>query len=73
MRIAVIDLGTNTCNLLLAEMNGKQYKILHQSKEMVKLGDGKLGTTRLAMRLFFRTIAAFRVHNEIMETLVLMK
>ncbi|WP_319592143.1 hypothetical protein [uncultured Draconibacterium sp.] len=68
MRIAVIDLGTNTCNLLLAEMNGKQYKILHQSKEMVKLGDGKIRDNQISDEAIFRTIAAFRVHNEIMET-----
>jgi exopolyphosphatase/guanosine-5'-triphosphate,3'-diphosphate pyrophosphatase len=39
MRIAVIDLGTNTFNLLIAETNGSGvYNILHNSKLPVKLG-----------------------------------
>lgn len=68
MRIAVIDLGTNTCNLLIAELAGADYKILHQSKQMVKLGDGKIRDNQISDEAIFRTIAAFRVHNEIMET-----
>ena len=68
MRIAVIDLGTNTCNLLIAELAGADYKILHQSKQMVKLGDGKIRYNQISDEAIFRTIAGFRVHNEIMET-----
>ncbi|WP_321368364.1 hypothetical protein [uncultured Draconibacterium sp.] len=68
MRIAVIDLGTNTCNLLIAELAGADYKILHQSKQIVKLGDGKIRDNQISDEAIFRTIAAFRVHNEIMET-----
>ena len=37
-RIAIIDLGTNTCNLLIAEYNQQTYQILYQGKEVVKLG-----------------------------------
>ena len=40
-RIAVIDLGTNTCNLLVAEYSGKnQFTILADIKLPVKLGEG---------------------------------
>ena len=40
-RIAVLDLGTNTCNLLVAEYSGKnQFKILADNKLGVKLGEG---------------------------------
>lgn len=39
MRISVIDLGTNTFNLLIVETNGDQnYKILYNNKLPVKLG-----------------------------------
>ena len=40
-RIAVIDLGTNTFNLLIAEYSGKDtFKILVDNKLPVKLGEG---------------------------------
>ncbi|AHW61648.1 exopolyphosphatase / guanosine-5'-triphosphate,3'-diphosphate pyrophosphatase [Draconibacterium orientale] len=68
MRIAVIDLGTNTCNLLIAEMNGADYKLLHQSKEMVKLGDGKIKDNQISEEATFRTKAAFVAHKKVMDT-----
>lgn len=37
-RIAVIDLGTNTFHLLIAEIKGPGMKILHREKVPVKLG-----------------------------------
>src|SRR5690554_1523320 len=39
MKIAIIDLGTNTCNLLIAEKRQEQFDILYQGKELVRLGD----------------------------------
>lgn len=68
MRIAVIDLGTNTCNLLIAEINGADYKLLHQSKEMVKLGDGKIRHNQISDEATFRTKAAFVTHKKVMDT-----
>ncbi|MBA3902035.1 MAG: phosphatase [Bacteroidetes bacterium] len=41
MRIAVIDLGTNTFNLLVAEVNSfNHYRILYSTKSPVMLGKG---------------------------------
>ncbi len=39
-RIAIIDLGTNTFHLLIAERHDRQSKILHREKVAVKLGMG---------------------------------
>jgi len=40
-RIAVIDIGTNTCNLLIADYSDKnKFKILVDNKHPVKLGEG---------------------------------
>lgn len=36
-KVAIIDLGTNTCNLLIAEYKTNFYNILLQTKEVVKL------------------------------------
>ena len=48
MRTAVIDLGTNTCNLLIAEINSQDYKLVHQSKQLVKLGDKDIRSNRVS-------------------------
>lgn len=48
MKIAVIDLGTNTFNLLIAEKSDNQsFKILHSSKISVKLAKGSLDRKEL--------------------------
>jgi exopolyphosphatase/guanosine-5'-triphosphate,3'-diphosphate pyrophosphatase len=40
-RIAIIDMGTNTFHLLVAEADGKgHYKIIHRDREPVKIGKG---------------------------------
>jgi exopolyphosphatase/guanosine-5'-triphosphate,3'-diphosphate pyrophosphatase len=39
MKIAVIDLGTNTFHLLIAEQNGSELKIIYKTNQPVKLGE----------------------------------
>lgn len=48
MKVAVIDLGTNTCNLLIAEINSQEYKIVHQSKQLIQLGDKDIRNNRIS-------------------------
>lgn len=62
MRIAVIDLGTNTCNLLIAEIEASTFRILHRSKEHVKLGDDRIKQNELSPAALQRTIDAFNKH-----------
>ena len=64
MKIAVIDLGTNTCNLLIAEARGKNFSILHQSSQPVKLGDGAIKQDTISQEAIERTIKAFRCHKK---------
>jgi exopolyphosphatase/guanosine-5'-triphosphate,3'-diphosphate pyrophosphatase len=68
MKIAVIDLGTNTCNLLIAEINSTGFKILHQSKQLVKLGDGKIKDNEISSEATLRAIDSFQTHRKIIET-----
>ncbi|MGV8091315.1 MAG: phosphatase [Mangrovibacterium sp.] len=65
MRLAIIDLGTNTCNLLIAEVEGKKYKILYQGKEGVKLGKGGINKNMLTLEAFQRAAAALKKHLQI--------
>jgi len=67
MRAAIIDLGTNTCNLLIASVNSADYKILHQSKQLVKLGDDKIKANQISPEATKRTINAFNIHKEIIK------
>lgn len=69
MRIAVIDLGTNTCNLLVAEYSDGNYKILHQGKQLVRLGDGKIVEDKISYEATTRTIKAFREYRKVVDEL----
>jgi exopolyphosphatase/guanosine-5'-triphosphate,3'-diphosphate pyrophosphatase len=65
--IAVIDLGTNTCNLLIASFQEKNYKILFQGKEVVKLGKNGIGNNQLTEDGLERAILAIKKHQAIIE------
>lgn len=67
MRAAIIDLGTNTCNLLIAESSGVEYNILHQSKHLVRLGDDKIREGEISSGATQRTINAFQHHKQIID------
>src|ERR1700680_4381949 len=41
-RIAAIDVGTNSIHMIVAETNGRGYKVIDREKEMVQLGLGSL-------------------------------
>lgn len=69
MRVAIIDLGTNTCNLLVAEVQDGSYNILHQSKQLVKLGDDKIKENEISPEATKRTIDSFSAHNKIIQAL----
>jgi exopolyphosphatase/guanosine-5'-triphosphate,3'-diphosphate pyrophosphatase len=63
-RIAIIDLGTNTCNLLIAEYDYATYNILYQGKEVVKLGKNGIDKNQLTEDGLERAILAIRKHQD---------
>ena len=65
MRVAIIDLGTNTCNLLVAEILNENYRILHQSKQLVRLGDNKIKDNEISEEATERAVESFREHKKI--------
>ena len=67
MKLAVIDLGTNTCNLLIAETNHDGFAILHQSKQLVKLGDNKIKENEISPEATERAIEALKTQKKIIE------
>jgi exopolyphosphatase / guanosine-5'-triphosphate,3'-diphosphate pyrophosphatase len=64
MRVAVIDLGTNTFNLLIAETEGKKIKTLRNEKISVKLGKGGIGDNVILPDAIERGLTALTAHNQ---------
>jgi exopolyphosphatase / guanosine-5'-triphosphate,3'-diphosphate pyrophosphatase len=68
MQIAILDLGTNTFNLLIAESTTDQgYRILLNTKEGVKLGEGGINKKFIKEAAFKRGIEAIDRHFERMK------
>ena len=62
--IAVIDLGTNTCNLLVAEYDHMDYQLLYQGKEAVKLGKKGIHKNLLTEEGLDRAIKVLHQHQQ---------
>jgi exopolyphosphatase/guanosine-5'-triphosphate,3'-diphosphate pyrophosphatase len=63
-RVAIIDLGTNTFNLLIVQFNpDKSYDIICQTKISVKLGEGGITKGFIAPEAFQRGIDALKMHR----------
>lgn len=67
MKIAVIDLGTNTCNLLIARVKNHDYNILHQSKQLVKMGDKNIRNNRISDEAVERVEKCFSHFKNIID------
>ena len=59
MRIAVIDLGTNTFNLLIVDQKKSGFKVLFNDKIPVKLGEGGLNESVIKPEPYLRGLQAF--------------
>lgn len=68
MRVAIIDLGTNTFNLLIVEVNSdKTYSTLFQTKIAVKLGEGGINKDYIAEKPFERGIEALKTYTKTLQ------
>jgi exopolyphosphatase / guanosine-5'-triphosphate,3'-diphosphate pyrophosphatase len=69
MRVAVIDLGTNTFNLLIADIDeSKNYKIIFKEELNVKLGEGSINRKIISPAPFQRGIEAMRHHKTTIDS-----
>ncbi|MEE9161404.1 MAG: Ppx/GppA phosphatase family protein [Candidatus Neomarinimicrobiota bacterium] len=66
-RYAAIDLGTNTCLLLIADWDGKRLAPLAQEMRVVRLGAGVGRTGLLSEEAMARAETAFREYREIID------
>ena len=60
MRLAVIDLGTNTFHLLIAESKGKDFEILYKTNVPVKLGEGRINDNVIIPAAFERGVSTLK-------------
>ncbi len=74
MRIAIIDLGTNTFNILIVKVNHvKSYTHLYQSKISVKLGEGGINKNYIEVLPFQRGIEGLKTYKQTMERFYVQK
>ncbi|SPF80347.1 Ppx/GppA phosphatase family protein [Pseudoprimorskyibacter insulae] len=58
---AALDLGTNSCRMLIAQPNGSQFHVVDSFSKSVQLGAGLEKTGQLSRASMGRTIAALRI------------
>lgn len=70
VRLAVLDVGTNSTRLLVAEVGrGRSYRVLEEKREMTRLGEGLYETRRLTDAAMRRSLAAIGRMKAIAEAL----
>ena len=68
-KIAVIDCGTNTFNLLVVEANREGWTMLFHNKVAVKLGEGGFDENVIHPHRFARGLDALMVHKAAIDNL----
>src|ERR1700752_4890621 len=65
MRVAVIDLGTNTFNLLIAETKAESgFVTIYNEKLPVRLGEGGINSGVIAPAAYMRGLEAMDTYAE---------
>lgn len=67
MRIAVIDLGTNTFNLLIADVNHKGIEFIYKAKMPSKLGEEGINENIIHKDAFTRAINIIKEYKKIID------
>ncbi len=58
---AALDLGTNSCRMLIAQPKGSQFHVVDSFSKSVQLGKGLEATGRLSRASMARTVQALRI------------
>jgi len=64
-RIAIIDIGTNTVNLLIVDRDGNQFKTIHSERTGVGLGHGGINNSIITKPAFKRGIDCLNQYSDI--------
>ena len=64
---AALDLGTNSCRMLIAQPKGSQFRVTDSFSKTVQLGAGLEASGRLSRQSMARTIQALRICQKKIE------
>ena len=64
---AALDLGTNSCRMLIAQPKGSQFHVIDSFSKAVQLGQGLEGSGKLSRASMNRTISAMRICKQKLE------
>ncbi len=67
MKIAAIDLGTNTFHLVIAEKQGKELKVIYKTNHPVKLGEDITKENRIIPAAFDRGINCLKAFKATLD------
>ena len=67
-KVAVLDLGTNTFNLLLVKITPKAYYIFHNEKVPVKIGEGGINKRIITKEAKERALKALQYYKNIIRS-----
>jgi len=69
-RIAIVDLGTNTFHLLIVDIEGDAYRLVHRERQAVKLGERGINEgviTDEALQRALHTLSGFSTSIQLMK------
>ncbi len=68
MKLAIIDIGTNTFKLMIVRVHeNKDFVVIHKDKIPVKLGEGGINNQVISHTPFLRGIKAMKTHKETID------
>jgi exopolyphosphatase / guanosine-5'-triphosphate,3'-diphosphate pyrophosphatase len=69
MRIAILDIGTNTVLLLIAEVGGDHLRVLRDDHAIARLGEGVDRTGQISEEAYQRFLSILRQHQTSIESM----
>jgi exopolyphosphatase / guanosine-5'-triphosphate,3'-diphosphate pyrophosphatase len=68
VKLAAIDIGTNSIHLVVVEFDGRTFQVIDREKSMVRLGLGMFGEMRLTERAFKEGVEVLGRYTKLAES-----
>jgi len=68
VKLAAIDIGTNSIHLVVVEFDGRTFHVIDREKSMVRLGLGMFGEMRLTERAFKEGVEVLSRYTKLAES-----